>query len=144
MFTAAAATPPPPYDPRWSTYDLSLPGGREPEGHPDWERVILSQLADLEDFAANPRARTRSGVDAPRPAGGRRRATPARWLNFDPASYLECAVVGSLGDRNARDGARVPSRAGRATLVTRCEVRPITTMSWSDLARIAVYGQMYE
>ncbi|GLZ12846.1 hypothetical protein Acsp04_30810 [Actinomadura sp. NBRC 104425] len=144
MFSAAATTPPPDYDPAWSTADLSLPGG-EPRGHADWERVILSQLADLEDFlAAPPGPHARFGVDAPRPPGGGRRATPARWYNFDLATYLECAVAGSLGGWDAADGARVPLPAGSGDPPARSYVRPLTSMSWADLARIAVCGQVYE
>ncbi|WP_433323710.1 hypothetical protein [Spirillospora sp. CA-294931] len=141
MFSAAATTPPAEFDPAWSSADLALPGD-EPEGHADWERVILSQLADLEDFLNSPPGpQGRFGVEAPRPTGSGRRATPSLWYNFDPATYLECAVAGSLGGWDAADGARVPlpGDSGR-----RSYVRPITTMTWADLARIAVCGQMYE
>ncbi|QXJ26186.1 hypothetical protein AGRA3207_007804 [Actinomadura graeca] len=144
MFTAASATPPAAFDPAWRAKDLSLPGGG-PEGYADWERVVLSQLADLEDFlAAPPGPQARFGADAPRPDGAGRRATPPRWLNFDPATYLECAVAGSLGGWDAADGARVPLPAGPGETPARSYVRAITTMTWGDLARIAVCGQMYE
>ncbi|SNS54030.1 hypothetical protein [Actinomadura mexicana] len=144
MFAAAAATPPPAFDPAWSGKDLSLPG-EEPDRYTDWERVLLSQIADLEDFlAAPPGPQARFGVEAPRPPGSGARATPARWYNFDPATYLECAVAGSLGGWDAADGARVPLPAGPGEPTARSYVRTITTMSWTDLARIAVCGQMYE
>lgn len=145
MFSAAATTPPAGFDPAWAGKDLSLPGD-EPEGYADWERVILSQLADLEEFlAAPPGPQARFGVDAPRPPGCGRRATPPRWYNFDPATYLECAVAGSLGGWDPADGARVPLPGGPAAgSAARSYVRSITTMSWADLARIAVCGQMYE
>ncbi|MFC4913865.1 hypothetical protein [Actinomadura gamaensis] len=144
MFTAATLTPPPPFDPAWRTKDLSL-AGDEPADHADWERVLLSQLADLEDFAEQPPGpRARFGVDAPRPPGSGRRATPARWYNFDPATYLECAVAGSVGGWDAADGARVPLDTASAAAPTRSYVRDITAMSWADLARIAVCGQMYQ
>nr|BFE38283.1 hypothetical protein GCM10010200_105340 [Actinomadura rugatobispora] len=144
MFSAAAAVPPADYRPAWSTRDLSLPGD-EPAGYADWERVILSQLADLEDFLAHPPGpQARFGVDAPRPPGTGRRATPRRWYNFDPATYLECAVAGSLGGWDAGDGARVPLPAADGAPPARSYVREITTMTWGDLARIAVCGQMYE
>ncbi|MFI6519271.1 hypothetical protein ACIBF1_27210 [Spirillospora sp. NPDC050679] len=144
MFAAAATVPPAEYDPAWSARDLSLPGD-EPEGYADWERVLLSQLADLEDFlTAPPGPRARFGVRAPRPPGSGRRATPPTWYNFDPATYLECAVAGSLGGWDAADGARVPLPGGPGEPPVRSYVREITTMSWADLARIAVCGQMYE
>ncbi|MFG2004710.1 hypothetical protein ACGFNU_36715 [Spirillospora sp. NPDC048911] len=146
MFSAAAVAPPAEFDPAWCGKDLSLPG-REPDGYGDWERVILSQLADLAEFqAAPPGPQARFGVDAPRPAAAGRRATPPRWYNFDPATYLECAVAGSLGGWDPVDGARVPLPAGSpgGSAQPRSYVRPITTMTWADLARIAVCGQMYE
>lgn len=83
-------------------------------------------------------------MDAPRPPGSGARATPARWYNFDPATYLECAVAGSLGGWDAGDGARVPLPTGPGEPPARSYVRTITTMTWDDLARIAVCGQMYE
>lgn len=144
MFSAAATTPPAEFDAGWRAKDLSLPGD-EPEGYADWERVVLSQLADLEDFvAAPPGPQARFGVEAPRPPGTGRRATPALWYNFDPATYLECAVAGSLGGWDAADGARVPLPPAPGEPPSRSYVRTVTTMSWADLARIAVCGQMYE
>ncbi|MFB4296614.1 hypothetical protein [Actinomadura sp. NTSP31] len=144
MFAAASTTPPAEFDPAWSAKDLSLPGHR-PEGYADWERVVLSQLADLEEFLVSPPGpQARFGVDAPRPPGSGARATPARWYNFDPATYLECAVAGSLGGWDAADGARVPLPTAAGEPPARSYVREITEMSWGDLARIAVCGQMYE
>ncbi|WP_245667963.1 hypothetical protein [Actinomadura macra] len=144
MFSAAATTPPAEFDPAWRAKDLSLPGD-EPEGYADWERVVLSQLADLEDFlTAPPGPQARFGADAPRPHGTGPRATPPRWYNFDPATYLECAVAGSLGGWDAADGARVPLPTAPGEAPARSYVRTITTMTWGDLARIAVCGQMYE
>ncbi|GAA2402725.1 hypothetical protein GCM10010191_07840 [Actinomadura vinacea] len=144
MFSAASGVPPAEFDPAWSTKDLSLPGD-EPEGYADWERVILSQLADLEDFLTHPPGpRARFGVDAPRPPGTGLRATPRRWYNFDPATYLECAVAGSLGGWDADDGARIPLPTADDAPQPRSYVRDIATMSWADLARIAVCGQIYE
>ncbi|MFC4048123.1 hypothetical protein ACFOY4_00360 [Actinomadura syzygii] len=144
MFAAASTTPPADFDPAWSGKDLALPGA-EPDGYADWERVLLSQVADLEDFiAAPPGPQARFGVDAPRPPGSGARATPARWYNFDPATYLECAVAGSLGGWDAADGARVPLPTGPGEPPARSYVRTITSMTWDDLSRIAVCGQVYE
>ncbi|GGV28188.1 hypothetical protein GCM10010182_58930 [Actinomadura cremea] len=144
MFSAAATVSPAPFDPAWSGADLALPGP-EPGGYADWERVVLSQIADLEDFlTAPPGPRARFGVDAPRPPGSGPRATPVRWYNFDPATYLECAVAGSLGGWDAADGARVPLPPAPGASPVRSYVREVRAMTWAELARIAVCGQVYE
>jgi hypothetical protein len=144
MFSAAALVPPAGYDPAWSRADLSLPGA-EPAGHADWERVVLSQLADLEDFLVRPPGpEARLGVDAPRPPGSGPRATPRRWCNFAPAAYLECAVAGSLGGWDAADGARVPLPTAAGAPATGSPVHELTTLTWAGLARLAVCGQLYE
>jgi hypothetical protein len=108
MFAAASTTPPAGFDPAWSGKDLSLPGG-EPQGYADWERVLLSQIADLEDFlAAPPGPQARFGVDAPRPPGSGDRATPARWYNFDPATYLESPAASAAGTPATARASRCP------------------------------------
>lgn len=141
MFSAAVAAAPPPYDPRWSVTDLALPG-RTPDGHPGWERVIKSQIADLEDFARHPQgSRGRFGIDAPRPPGGGTRATPARWDSLDPAGYLERALTGLRGPDDAH---RPPPSSTAASPpsgpppATESSANPLT---WADLAYIALNGQ---
>jgi hypothetical protein len=144
MFAAAATVAPADVDPAWAGADLALPG-EEPRDYADWERVVLSQIADLEDFLVHPPGPdARFGVDAPRPPGSGRRATPRRWYNFDPATYLECAVAGSLGGWDAADGARVPLPVPDGPPPERSYVHDLTAISWADLARIAVCGQVYE
>jgi hypothetical protein len=158
MFSAALAVPPPPFDPAWATADFRLrwaptrcsrddgdPAAAEPSRFDHWERILLSQIADLEDFAANPPGeQARFGVNAPRPRGVGRRATPVRWLNFDPATYLECAAAGHLGGWDVADGARVPLPARDGTTMTRSHVRQIAVVGWADLVHMAVCGQTYE
>jgi hypothetical protein len=140
MFAAAAATPPGPYAPQWSTANLALPGP-VPEGHADWERVILSQLADLEDFVRfPPSAPAPAGVDAPRPPGAGARATPRRWRNLEPAAYLECAAACGLGGWDAADGWRTPLPGAPH----HSPVRDLSLLTWADLARVAVCGQLQE
>jgi hypothetical protein len=136
MFDAALTVAPPAYDPSWSSADLALPGGT-PVDHADWDRVIRSQLADLEDLAARPTG-GRGKVEVSRSGGPR--ATPRRWCNTEVAAYLECAVAGSLGGWDAADGARVALPGGPPA----SPVRAVTPLSWEGMARLAVCGQLYE
>src|SRR5213078_3659578 len=92
MVAAAAIVDPPPVDPRWRSAVLG--GG---DGFAAWEAVVLSQIADLADFADQGPLDEMAyfGLDAPRPDGACR-ATWIRWYNFDPVGYLECGLAGSL------------------------------------------------
>lgn len=139
LFSAAASTPPPSYDAAWTSKDLRLSG--EPSSYADWERVLLSQIADLEDFVTHPqRPHAARSVEAPRPQGTGARATPVRWCNFDPTSYVECAVAGAFGGWNAADGARVP----RADGPIQSPIRELPKVTWLELSRLLVCGQIYE
>jgi hypothetical protein len=140
LLTAASRTAPPGVDPAWRSADLSL-GEPDGVGYLTWERIVLSQIADLEDFAEHPPGpNAYYGTDAPRPAGCGARATPPRWCNFDPATYLECGVAGVLAGWDVSDGSRVPTPPGTPAP----EIRTIESLTWSDLCRIAVCGQLYE
>ena len=140
LLTAAGRTPPPSLDPSWRTADLAL-GHGVGDGYPSWERIILSQIADLEDFAERPPGpNAHFGADAPRPVGCGPRATSPRWYNFDPATYLECGVAGALAGWDVSDGSRVPTPPGTPIP----EIRTIERLTWSDMCRIAICGQLYE
>lgn len=140
LFAAAGSTPPPPFDPAWTGKDLSL--AADPASYADWERVLLAQIADLEDFVTHPATHpgSREGVRAPRPAGTGARPTPALWRNFDPASYAECAVAGALGGWHRADGARMP----RPGAPDHSPVRDLPDLSWRELSRLLVCGQIFE
>ncbi|WP_232835941.1 hypothetical protein [Actinocorallia populi] len=138
LFSAAGSTPPPPFDPAWSGKDLDLTG--DPAGYADWERVLLAQIADLEDFVTHPQSAAGTGVQAPRPPGSGARPTPAVWRNFDPASYCECAVAGAFGGWHRDDGARLP----RPGSPDHSPVRDLTEISWLELSRLIVCGQIFE
>ena len=128
MVVAAAGVEPSPIRPAWRT--MSFDGIAEPVSYADFEAVVLSQIADLADFAdEGPFDEYASlGVDAPRPPGVVR-ATDTRWYNVDPAGYLECGVAGWLGDWD--------SVSGRG-------VRPLGAVTWADLTELMICGQVYE
>lgn len=120
MIAVAAVITPPPLHPVWRT---RMYVANAPETYADWERIIVSQIADLADFAdaGGLGAQSYFGADAPRPADCTR-ATSRRWFNFDPQAYLTCGLQGSLARGvSAADG-----------------------FSWGDLARLAICGQIYE
>jgi hypothetical protein len=120
MVAAASMITPPPLSPVWRTRIFVA---HAPVTYADWEQIVLSQIADLADFADNGGLTDQMyfGADAPRPAD-RTRATSRRWFNFDPQTYLRCGMEGALGKgSSAADG-----------------------LSWGDLARLALCGQIYE
>jgi hypothetical protein len=128
MICVAATIDPPPLRPGWRTSSYGL--AHEPASYGDWEQVVLSQIADLADLAEvgpiDPYPRF--GVDVPRPPGSRR-ATGSRWWNLDPKGYLAHGMAGSLG---GGDEAPEPGE------------RPLSDLSWADLAQLAISGQEYE
>jgi len=149
MVCAAATTEPPPLDPAWRTAVYAHPD--EPVSHSGWERIVLSQIADLADFAADFAdagpldEHAYFGVDAPRPPGCQR-ATPGRWYNFDPKTYLECAMAGTLGGWDDDDGIRTPLPGPHLPLKGGSEPgeQTLAEVSWADLADLAICGQIYE
>lgn len=145
MVAAAATVPPPPMPPAWRTTRYAPVA--DPRGHADWEAVVQSQVADLADFADQGPldAYAAFGVTAPRPPGCRR-ATDARWYNFDPRGYLECGMAGSLGGWDEADGTRraVPGPVVPLTPEPEPGERTLDGLGWDDLARLAICGQEYE
>ncbi|GII57244.1 hypothetical protein Pth03_56330 [Planotetraspora thailandica] len=139
MFTAAVTLAPPP---------AAASDGFAPEetlnGFARWEAIILSQIADLDDFALQPPGdHAFFGVDAPRTSTTR--ATPSRWYNFDPASYLECGLAGALGGWDESDGTRVAVPGPvHPDVPPDPAILSIETVTWDDLADFALCGQLYE
>lgn len=61
------------------------------DGYTAWEKRIADQIRDLDDMRQAGILDDESryfGVDAPR---------GARWYNFEPCAYLECAAAGTFG-----------------------------------------------
>jgi hypothetical protein len=121
LLLAAATAEPAAVDPAWRLADLSIPADG-PFGHRHWQRVLLSQAADLADFAEDPPdgATAYFGMPCRHPAGAGPRSCAGYWYNQDLASYLECA-------------ARIqPPEAA------------VGTLGWGDLIDFAWAGQSYE
>jgi hypothetical protein len=109
-------------------------------GYPRWERTIFSQIVDLremKDAGMLANEHRYFGVDAPR---GR------RWFNFDPLTYLECAVEGAFGgwqpgDRTGRDYVSAKNLELEDLDIPIFE---ITHVSWDQFADFLRAGQSFE
>ena len=145
MVAAAGTVEPPPLREAWRT--ATYHDTDEPTTFADWEAIVLSQIADLADFADHgPLSKYAAlGAAVPR-AEGCVRATAGTWYNFDPQSYLECGLAGSLGGWAEDDGLRKPVPGPVVPLVSEPEPgeHPVDALDWADLADLARCGQEYE
>lgn len=145
MVVAAGMVEPAPLQASWRCASFRYTD--EPTSYADWEAIVLSQIADLADFAdQGPLDEyARFGIDAPRTAGCAR-ATDIRWYNFDPQAYLECGMAGALGGWHEDDGLRKPVPGPVVPLVNDPEPgeHTIGFLGWADLAELARCGQEYE
>lgn len=85
----------------------------------DWENVILFQIADLRRIAKI------SLLDAQAKHFGIESPSGEHWYNFDPLTYLECGVAGSMDGYDDSP----------------CEIE---TFSWKDFIAVLKCGQLYE
>ena len=82
LMRGAGTAPPPPFEDSWRTADFAVTESMA--GFEVWERVILSQVADLRDFA--------DGV----PRDATVRACGFRWHNTTVAPFLASGLAGAL------------------------------------------------
>ncbi len=102
------------------SYDTDAPGFGAAPGFGGWERRVAQQVVDLLEMEACGQLADEQryfGIDAPR---------GSRWYNFDPATYLECAVAGTFGGR----------------LVA--APRPLGNVAWDAFRDFLDAGQGYE
>lgn len=115
LLTGALTSSVPPFDDAWRATDFAGVA----RGFEAWERIILSQIADLREFAeAPPQPYPDLGIDAPRTGGTR--ANGLRWYNHTVPGFLECAMAGALGG---------------------WDLRPLT---WQEMTEVLGCGQEYE
>lgn len=134
----------PPFDDAWRTADFGVTESMA--GFDVWERVILSQVADLREFAEGPPPRyPELGVDAPRVGGGAVRACGSRCYNHTVAAFLECGMAGALGGWAVEDGVRSPVPGPVLSRYPEPEgVRAVAALSWVEFTEFLVCGQEYE
>ena len=137
LLVAAFQEEAPAFAPAWQ--DIAEEEGT-PAGYPRWERTIFSQIVDLRemrDAGMLANEHRYFGVDAPR---GR------RWFNFDPLTYLECAVEGAFGGwrRGDRTGRDYVSAKNADLEDLDIPIFDMTRVSWDQFADFLRAGQSFE
>jgi hypothetical protein len=116
-----------------------------------WESFVFRQIVDLREMAEQGTLKNEHryfGIDSPR---------GQRWYNFDPCTFLECAMEGSYGgwepgDDTGRDYVPGPVAVlGDDGEITTSDPRdemdpvlPIRDVSWDDFQSFLGCGQWYE
>jgi hypothetical protein len=137
-FSAPPGDPPPPVE-------------GEPSGFARFEQVLIQQIIDLREMAQAGTLDDQMryfGVNAPR---------GSRWYNFDPSTFLECAMAGTYGGWEEGDaGGRelVPGKVavvdahGKVHAVDPQDivepVRVIDGVDWDGFVSFLWAGQAYE
>ncbi|MCI0399428.1 MAG: uroporphyrinogen decarboxylase family protein [Chloroflexi bacterium] len=133
---AAFTQEPPPYDPAWVQRQPGRKAEQPEATYEDWEDAILYQIVDLRQMAEAgilDNEYRYFGVDAPR---------GARWYNFDPLTYLECGVRGTLGGYTEDEVmVLIPPAEGESA---DSPVFPIRGFTWKAFIDILMCGQFYE
>lgn len=117
----------------------------------NWEAFVLRQIVDLREMAEKGMLVNDSiygGIDAPR---------GHRWYNFDPRSFLECAMAGTFGgwqgaEESGRSVVPGPSVAvddqGKLAIVDPHQVKDpqveMPLITWEDYVNFLACGQYYE
>lgn len=135
------------FDEQWAKqYDT-----RPEKGYAAFESTLLRHVVDLREMRAKGTLNEKwieLGVNSPR---------GARWYNFHPASYLECAAAGSIGGWEPGDDTGrqfVPGEVavlgddGKIASAHPEEIdRPIypfAEVTWAQFTEFIECGQMYE
>jgi hypothetical protein len=126
-------------------------GNDEDIGFAAYQAKLIRHIVDLREMDESGQLADEQryfGIDAPR---------GARWYNFDPVTYLECGMEGSLGGWEPGDSVNrqlVPGQVavlnaeGGIDSVNPADIeRPlveIETLSWDDFVEFLECGQQYE
>jgi hypothetical protein len=125
----------PPFDDAWRSIQ-SDDEGSDYIGRTAWEQCILFQIADLRRMAEAGTLENEYryfGIDSP---------TGFRWYNFDPCSYLECGVRGSLGGYTEDEViVLIPPEDGASA---DSPVVPVNCLTWDQFADLLWCGAVYE
>lgn len=116
----AFTTTPPAFDDKWLNIERDY--SEDLDSKDGWNNIILFQIADLR------RMRDAGQLDNEYKYLGIESPTGNSWFNFDPLSYLECGIVGSMAGYQEEEYA----------------IRKIETFTWQDFIAILESGQWYE
>ena len=136
---------PHPYDDQWREKYIGS------QGFQGWRTQLYKQVTDLKAMAKLGHLQDKMryfGLDAP---------SGARWYNFEPRSYLECATVGEFGgweDGDETGRSYVPGEVafidsdGKLQSANPQELNSphyeITEISWDRFGEFLYCGQIYE
>ena len=138
-----------------AAFDSPAPGeatcAAAADGYQDWETRISQQIQDLREME---QAGTLAneyryfGVDAP---------SGARWYNFDPCTFLECAAAGTFGgwqEGDDTDREYVPGQvavidaSGAMTAMDPRDIEEpvvcLAAITWQAFVEFLESGQWYE
>jgi hypothetical protein len=95
MLEAALHEPPPPFDPSWASPVVAgVDAGTDADelaGFARWDATIREQIVDLHEMEqAGTFANEQRYFGTSSPRG-------SQWFNFDPRTFLECAMAGRFG-----------------------------------------------
>lgn len=117
---------PDPFDSAWpDSYD-AFKRDDDDEGYAGWRSMILRQIVDLHEMGAAGKLEDEYryfGIDAPR---------GNRWYNFDPGTYLECAMACMFDGRKCKQ----PVDADLFEIPE--------GINWDDFKWFLYWGQAYE
>ena len=134
VLEAALHEPVPAFDPAWLQRDHDR---TEDTPRARWESTILAQVVDLHEMALAGTLEYEhrgGGMDAPR---------GARWYNFEPPGYLECAVAGTVGGWHAGDATgRIALPPG--AMIDDDPTVVIDAFDWEAFDDFLFAGQTYE
>ena len=139
---------PPQFDAAWTD---SYVGFTEESGFEGWLTTITSQIVDLHEMASVGDLENELryfGIESPR---------GSHWVNFDPCTFLECAIAGSIGGWKHGDDSGRSYVPGPVTVLNENDElvtmkpedvpRPIyslPTISWTLFRDFLCSGQHYE
>jgi hypothetical protein len=148
MLSDSFTVEPVPFDESWREAYAALDNRRP--GFEGWESTLIRQIVNLREMDETGLLTNEYryfGIDSPR---------GARWYNFDPCGYIECAMAGSLGGWEPGDKTGRQFVPGEVAVLGADGIRfanpqdlerPVVEMfslSWDIFKDFLECGQMYE